>query len=117
MGADERQGAAEDRAGALSITATRLPGEAVVIGLHGELDMASCPAVSAELEAWRGTEPELCLDLSRITFIDSQGLHLLLAVTAEADDGGPPVGLLAPSETVMQVVEVTGTARRLGLTA
>jgi anti-sigma B factor antagonist len=113
MAADERQ----DGADRLAISATRLPGEAVVVRLEGELDVATCPWVYGELDAWRGEEPELRLDLSGITFIDSQGLHLLMAVTGAPPGGGRPVALLSPSERVLHVVRVTGIGRRLGLEA
>ena len=115
MGAHERQDAAEVHAGRLTIIVSRVPGEAVTLTLEGELDMASADAVTDEVEAWRGMEPELRLDLSKTSFIDSQGLHVLLAVTSPTAAGSRPVALLAPSEAVIQVIEVTGTAQRLGV--
>lgn len=115
MGAAGSQDAEEFRAARLSISADRSPGEAITLALEGELDISTCPAVYDRIEAWRGTEPELRLDLSRITFIDSQGLHLLLEVTAPGADGAAPVVLVKPSQTVLQVVTVTGTTARLGL--
>jgi anti-sigma B factor antagonist len=115
MGAPGGQDADEFRAARLGISADRYPGEAIVLVLEGELDISTCPAVFDRIAAWRGREPELRLDLSRISFIDSQGLHLLLEVTAPSADGTPPVVLLSPSEQVRQVVKVTGTSARLGL--
>ena len=115
MGAPRGQDAEEFRAARLGISADRHPGEAIVLVLEGELDIATCPAVSDRIAAWRREEPELRLDLSRISFIDSQGLHLLLEVTAPTEDGTPPVVLLAPSDQVRQLVTVTGTTARLGL--
>ncbi len=115
MGAAGSQDAEEFRAARLSISADRSPGEAVTLALEGELDILTCPAVFDRVAAWRGTEPELRLDLSRITFIDSQGLHLLLEVTAPGADGAAPVVLVKPSRPVLQLVTVTGTTARLGL--
>jgi anti-sigma B factor antagonist len=115
MGAPGGQDAEELRAARLAISADRREGESVTLLLEGELDISTCPAVFDRIEAWRGTEPELRLDLSGISFIDSQGLHLLLEVTAPAADGNAPVRLLAPSAQVRQVVSVTGTGPRLGI--
>jgi anti-anti-sigma factor len=109
------QEADELRAARLAISADRRPGEAVTLVLEGELDISTCPTVLDRVEAWRGAEPELRLDLSRISFIDSQGLHLLLEVTAQGPDGAAPVVLVAPSDAVRKLVTVTGTAGRLGL--
>jgi anti-sigma B factor antagonist len=109
------QDAEELSAARLAISANRRPGEAVTLVLDGELDISTCPTVLDRVEAWRGAEPELRLDLSRISFIDSQGLHLLLEVTAQGPDGAAPVVLEAPSDQVRKLVTVTGTAGRLGL--
>jgi anti-anti-sigma factor len=115
MGAPGGPEAEEFRAARLAISADRYPGEAITLALEGELDISTCPAVYDRIAAWRGKEPELRLDLSRISFIDSQGLHLLLEVTAPSVDGTPPVTLVEPSSQVRQVIAVTGTAARLGL--
>jgi anti-sigma B factor antagonist len=109
------QEADELRAARLAISADRRPGEAVTLALEGELDISTCPMVRDRVEAWRRAEPELRLDLSGISFIDSQGLHLLLEVTAPVVDGTSPVTLVAPSAQVRQLITVTGTGARLGL--
>ena len=115
MGAPGGQDAEELRTARLAISAERVPGESVTLLLDGELEISTCPAVFDRIAAWRGAEPELRLDLSRITFIDSQGLHLLLGATGPAADGAAPVRLVAPSAAVRQIVVVTGTGARLGL--
>jgi anti-sigma B factor antagonist len=78
--------------------------ERVVLAVRGELDMATVPRVREAIDqlrrdGWRS----VVLDLSEVTFIDAQGLNLLLSIwrSARGDawdfalrDGSPPVSRL-----------------------
>lgn len=65
---------------------------------RGELDLATAPAVEAEIEELvaRGFDA-IVVDLRAVTFVDSSGVHLLLRQSARPDvrltviDGPKPV--------------------------
>jgi anti-sigma B factor antagonist len=58
-----------------------------VLGLVGEFDLAAEPVLLRELETALPS-PTLVLDLTRVTFMDSTGLRLLLEADAHARDNG-----------------------------
>lgn len=50
------------------------------LALSGELDMATAPRIYVEVDAALAAKPEqLTMDLSRLTFLDSAGLRVMLA--------------------------------------
>ena len=64
----------------LDIAVESRPGR-VIVAVAGEWDLAAHPRVSAALrEALDQRPTRLVLDLSRLTFIDSSGLHATVAL-------------------------------------
>jgi anti-anti-sigma factor len=60
------------------ILETHTRDRAVVVALHGELDIATAPLLREALDAIEDGRPEeLTIDLRGLTFIDSAGLHLI----------------------------------------
>lgn len=54
------------------------------LSLTGELDLSSPPALDERLASLRAGQHPVSLDLSRLEFIDSTGLHLLIRELGEA---------------------------------
>src|SRR5579864_9143854 len=54
------------------------------LSVTGELDLGSAPALDDRLAGLRARKLPVTLDLSRLEFIDSTGLHLLIRAFAEA---------------------------------
>ena len=106
--------ATQREAARLTITSVRLVGEATILLLEGELEMASTPIVLTEVEALGDGDLPLRIDLSGIDFMDSTGLRLLLQMTAP-DFARRSTTLIRTSEAVMRVVAIPGTGERLGL--
>ncbi len=52
--------------------------------LTGELDRFSTPLLEDRLASLRGTRSPVTLDLSRLQFIDSTGIHLLVQTIGDA---------------------------------
>ena len=69
----------------LSITrSTDDPG--VVLALAGELDVFSAPELAEQLDALAADAcPRVLLDLSRLSFVDSSGVSVLVKARHEAD--------------------------------
>lgn len=54
------------------------------LSLTGELDMMSSPVLDSRLTSLRAAKSPVRLDLSKLDFIDSTGLHLLVRTVGEA---------------------------------
>jgi anti-anti-sigma factor len=72
----------------------------------GELDLATAPRLTEALlrTPVRG---EVSLDLSEISFLDSSGVHAILAF-ARSRNGSGQLVILNPSEPVARVLEIAG---------
>lgn len=58
------------------------------LSLQGELDFASTPVLDDRLTLLRAKKRAVRLDLSRLEFIDSTGLHLLIRAVGDARSNG-----------------------------
>jgi len=56
----------------------------VRLSLTGELDMLSAPVLEDRLSRFRAFKSPVRLDLSRLEFIDSTGLHMLVRTVGDA---------------------------------
>ena len=74
--------------------------------LDGELDLATAPLLKEALVDL-GSERDVHLDLALLTFLDSSGLHVLVAL-AQSLDGNRSVVLVNPSTAVRRCLEITG---------
>ena len=62
------------------------------------------------------TEPRrLVIDLSKVTFMDSSGLRVLLTTHRRAEEAGRSFALVKGGDTVNRLLEVTGLSERLEL--
>ncbi|MGY6501447.1 MAG: STAS domain-containing protein [Acidimicrobiales bacterium] len=92
------------------IDATSHPPRVLV---RGEVDMATASEFERCLSDASAGGPPLAIDLSRVTFMDSSGLTVLVR-TAERFGFAPgTIQLLEPSDPVRQVLEVTGVGELL----
>ena len=83
-------------------------GDAVVVVLAGEFDLAMAESVRKALtRAMSEPRQRLIVDLSGVTFIDSSGLHVILDAYKLCRDGGPRLTIRPGPPCVQQVFEVT----------
>jgi anti-sigma B factor antagonist len=76
-----------------------------IIKLVGEIDLSNVDSVRATIEPTVSNAPErVVFDLSRLDFLDSSGIALLLFAAATCGS----VQLRHPSDIVRRIVEVTG---------
>lgn len=80
------------------------------IAVAGEMDMLSAPAVhEAVVDVLKRLRPRrIEIDLSRVSFLDSEGIRTLLICHAEARRVDCPLTLVNPRQTVYRVLELTG---------
>src|SRR4051812_37436733 len=98
---------------------TGLPADQAVFRVEQESVDASTawdlrPAL---LKALYSSGPELWVDLSRVTFIDSTGLGMLVGVLKEAREMEGDVRLVNAGREVRRLLQVTGLERLFELQA
>jgi anti-sigma B factor antagonist len=94
---------------------TRRDRDVVVIALTGELDLAGAARLEMEIDRVLGNSPPpaLVVDLSRLDFLDSSGLRLLILADQQARLAGRRFALVPGAETVQRVFEITRMSERL----
>jgi anti-anti-sigma factor len=86
----------------------------VTLILAGELDLASRPLLDEQLQTAGGQAAKTIeLDLAGVTFMDSTGLHGILAAQALCAERGCELLLLRCSEPVRRLFELTGAIDQL----
>ncbi len=80
----------------------------VVVTLAGELDLASASLLQKELDGITRGGGAVVIDLSRLRFIDSSGLHVLLRAERQLRASGGQLVLVHGPRAVRRVFEVTG---------
>ena len=84
-----------------------LNGTTLEIALEGRLDTMTAPELEAELNKDMGSADSLVLDFSKLDYISSAGLRVLLSAhKAMCTKGGMKVTHV--NEIVQEVFEVTG---------
>ena len=84
--------------------------------LHSALDAAIAETVSGPREGMENGA-RLVLDLRGLSFIDSAGLHLLVALDERAQRDGFQLTLLAPAAPVDRAIQLCGLDRILPFAA
>ncbi|GLY05775.1 MULTISPECIES: STAS domain-containing protein [Actinoplanes] len=92
----------------LSITVHRVPDE-VVIQLAGEVDVLTVTELAAIVNDLLPDPPvRIVLDMSGVTFCDSQGLGTLVVLSRKAQHAGAVLSLANVGEFLMRVLDITG---------
>src|SRR5579862_6348990 len=87
-------------------------GDAVVVRLAGELDVANASQAREAIDPALTEETRRAVfDLGDLTFMDSSGLAVLLVIAQRVR-----VELRRPSAVIRQVIEMTGLAEALPIT-
>ncbi|HTV74199.1 MAG TPA: STAS domain-containing protein [Candidatus Acidoferrales bacterium] len=77
--------------------------------LHGDLDVATSPALRAALiDAASAEQQNIIVDLSQLAFLDSTGLGALIGANKRAKEGGGEVRLVAQEGQILRLLRITG---------
>ena len=88
----------------------------VIVALDGELDLDGVPLLLTEVRQQLASGAEVIeIDAAALSFIDSAGLHAILAAKAAAKAAGRQFRVGAASTHLTRVVELTGLAETLCL--
>ncbi|MGB7981296.1 MAG: STAS domain-containing protein [Candidatus Nanopelagicales bacterium] len=89
--------------------ATRSQGTASVVSVTGEVDVFSAPDLDAELsELVAAGSPRLVVDLSKVAFLDSTGLGVLVKALKHSREAGGWLHLVITSDRIRKIFEITG---------
>ena len=106
----------EDGRGALRYSVRREP-EVAVIEVMGELDLATVDELrEVALDIFATGQPNLALDLSGVTFLDSTGIGVIVDIANHGRERNGAFTLLNPSPPALRVIELTGIDRHLEVT-
>ena len=88
----------------------------LVVGVSGQIDIASAPKLREELlSALRRHGARLVLDLGGVTFMDCAGINALLAARRHARLEGGWVRVAGASRRARNVLTLTGLHREFAL--
>ena len=87
--------------------------DAVVLTLHGELDLASADAVQQRLDALAEAGTPTRLDLDDLRFMDSSGLRIVLQAAEASRTTGWVFTITPGSEQVRTLFSSAGITGRL----
>ena len=82
-------------------------GAKLTLALEGRLDTTTAPQLEAEVKGGLAGVTELALDFSRLEYLSSAGLRVILAAQKIMNKQGNMV-IRHVNETIMEVFEVTG---------
>ena len=79
------------------------------VSVSGELDLATAPELADALAEAPAGAAVVILDLSQLTFIDSTGLHMILAARARLAEADCRLVLIPGAHQVQRIFEITAT--------
>jgi anti-sigma B factor antagonist len=84
-------------------------GRRTVLSVTGEIDLISAPLLSEAIdEALDRGAVQLWIDLSRLDFMDSSGLHVLHAARHRADSLNRRLAVICPAGPVRRLFDIAG---------
>jgi anti-sigma B factor antagonist len=90
------------------------PGEALILTVQGELDLATADILYLRARAAINRHARLLLlDLTGVSFCDARGLSAFVRIANDADAAGCRYGLVTPPPNVARILRITGLDNRL----
>ena len=82
--------------------------------LSGEIDASSAPLLTEAFAELPTSDGPVAIDVHEVSFIDSSGLRVLIALAGRAREVERSVVLERPSSSVVRLIEITGLAEMFG---
>jgi anti-sigma B factor antagonist len=96
------------------LTSAYLGGDAYVVTVTGELDVATVPGLRVELGRILGEGGrEVVVDLLGVPFLDSVALGLLVETSKRVDARGGVLRMACDDRRILRIIEITGLDRVL----
>jgi len=94
------------------VTVDALAGGGSLVGISGELDMATSAELESALERANAQE-RVVVDLTACDFLDSSAIRVLLRGAVRAESAGGSFSLVAPDPQLRRVLEIAGLEAKL----
>ncbi len=92
---------------AFDLSSARI-GDAIVVSIVGEIDMATAPEVSKAIDSNYGDAARVVVDLSEVTFLDSSALNAFVQSQQDLVQHDVAFRIVSPSDhAVRNVFEIT----------
>jgi anti-sigma B factor antagonist len=86
---------------------TELSANGIVFPLEGEIDLHISPAVAISLQEIIAKKPaRLLVDLSRVSYVDSSGLAVLIDAMQKVQKYGGTFGVVGMQQSVRSIFEI-----------
>ena len=86
----------------------RMAGEVAVVEISGEIDGSTAPEAQAQILALAAPNSKILIDMSRVGYMSSAGLRMLLVVYRTASGQGGKVVLTGLSQDLEDTMSLTG---------
>ena len=90
-------------------------GEKLTIALQGRLDTVTSPELESELKTALDGAKELIMDFTKLEYISSAGLRVLLSAHKKMDGKGGKMTVINPRADVMEIFTMTGLDAVFGI--
>lgn len=92
------------------------PDDALVVAIAGELDPNTADAIRDQVRQLAGDQraPELVLDLSKVTFMDSAGVRVIVELHHDRQRAGGRLILVNIADSPRRVLDLSGLTAELG---
>ena len=98
----------------MNISAQR-EGSTLTVCPEGRIDTLTAPAFEQCLETELGDADRLVIDFSKVNYISSAGLRVLLAYAQEMEERGGSIQAVGVSDTLHKVFALTGFLEPLNI--
>ena len=95
-----------------NLTVTTSTSNPNALAAAGQIDSHTSPMLDEALTPLDATA-EVEIDLAEVTFIDSSGLRILVRTHNRQRDNGGTLTIVAPSEAVCRLFDITGLTSEL----
>lgn len=93
---------------------TETIGSATVVDVAGELDLHTARELDEALKAAEGAETVI-VDLSKVDFMDSTGLSVIVSAVAGARAHGGAIRVVSTSDKITKVFTLTGVDQQVAM--
>ena len=88
----------------------RLTGDVLVVELKGEVDESGCAQIRPKIDAtfFTAGARQVIVDLSKVSFMDSTGIGMLLGRYKTLRSKGVPIQISSPTPVVDKLLNLSG---------
>ncbi|MFJ9246587.1 STAS domain-containing protein [Streptomyces sp. NPDC101776] len=80
----------------------------LVVAAAGEIDHQTGGSLREALDPPEGAAPRVVIDLSAVTFMDSSGINILIAVHSSLAESGGWLRLAGAAPSVLRIIQLVG---------